>query len=77
MLLLRTMHCPFVMMQTLFFLSAIWTLFTLEEDRSLHVFLLHVGSQSIRSPVEVENNRINIQDGQTKLSIFFFSHGTC
>ena len=56
------MHCPFVMMQTLFFLSAIWTLFTLEEDRSLHVFLLHVDSQSIRSPVEVENNRINIRE---------------
>ena len=53
------MHCPFVMMQTLFFLSAIWTLFTLEEDRSLHVFLLHVGSQSIRSPVEETTHSAN------------------
>ena len=47
-----TMHCPLVIVQALFFLSVIRTLFTLEEHSTLHVLLLHMSLQTIRSSVE-------------------------
>ena len=47
-----TMHCPLVIVQALFFLSVIRTLFTLEEHSTLHMLLLHMSLQTIRSSVE-------------------------
>ena len=39
---LLTMYCPFVVVKALFFLRVVRTLFTLEEDSPLHMFLLHM-----------------------------------
>ena len=47
-----TMHCPLMIMQALFFLSVIRTLLTLEEHGALHMLLLHMSLQTIRSSIE-------------------------
>ena len=49
---LLTMYCPFVVVKALFFLRVVRTLFTLEEDGPLHMFLLHMCFQAVPSPVE-------------------------
>ena len=51
-LIMLTVHCPLVMVQALFYPSVIRTLFTLEKHSPLHVLLLHMSLQSIRSSIE-------------------------